>query len=204
MLCSAKFTAEKKLFFGLMTSYYKFKWLLAFVKKYLLLDLWRFNLKYLRLRSKVAVVWFINLACHFCYRLPLMKYCNKDWHFGSNVTIFLLNTYLYDNFITNFTSFIDVPICKHPTEALVGAMKQETIQVICEMASDPPIVQFSWTFNNSGSEVIRVPQHHYSSTGTTSTLTYSPVTEMDYVNLAKINKSIEVKTSIVKTLLSRF
>ncbi|XP_021945130.1 nephrin isoform X2 [Folsomia candida] len=73
-----------------------------------------------------------------------------------------------------------VPTCKHNTESLVGAMKQETIQVICEMASDPPHVQFSWTFNNSGSEVIHVPQYHYTSSGTTSTLTYTPVTEMDY------------------------
>ncbi len=73
-----------------------------------------------------------------------------------------------------------MPICKHPTESLVGAMKAETIKVVCEMASDPPIVQFSWTFNNSGSEVIRVPQQLYTSSGTTSTLTYSPVTEMDY------------------------
>lgn len=38
-------------------------------------------------------------------------------------------------------NFSDVPTCKHNTESLVGAMKQETIQVICEMASDPPHVQ---------------------------------------------------------------
>jgi len=63
-------------------------------------------------------------------------------------------------------------------------MKHETVTVRCEMASDPPNVQFHWTFNNSGIEVTRVEQRHYNSKGTVSWLNYTPMTDLDYGTLA--------------------
>ncbi|ODN02544.1 Nephrin, partial [Orchesella cincta] len=73
-----------------------------------------------------------------------------------------------------------VPTCKSNTEGLIGAMKKET----CEMAADPPKVEFYWTFNNSGVEVIHVPRSRFTYKGTQSVLNYTPINEMDYGTLA--------------------
>lgn len=76
-----------------------------------------------------------------------------------------------------------MPTCKSNTEGLIGAMKKETVQVICEMAADPPKVEFHWTFNNSGVEVIHVPRSRFTYRGTQSVLNYTPINEMDYGTL---------------------
>jgi len=80
--------------------------------------------------------------------------------------------------------FADVPTCKHPSESLIGAMKHETVRVLCEMSADPPVVEFSWTFNRSGVEVNRISQSQHVDSGTMSTLSYSPNSDMDYGTLA--------------------
>ncbi|CAG7819960.1 unnamed protein product [Allacma fusca] len=77
-----------------------------------------------------------------------------------------------------------VPTCKSNSEELIGAMRHETVTVRCEMASDPPLVQFHWTFNNSGVEVIHVPQARFTSHGTVSLYNYTPTSELDYGTLA--------------------
>lgn len=81
------------------------------------------------------------------------------------------------------TLFAVVPTCKSNSEELIGAMRHETVTVRCEMAADPPLVDFYWTFNNSGVEVKSLPRANYSSQGTVSWLNYTPVTDLHYGTL---------------------
>lgn len=84
---------------------------------------------------------------------------------------------------------------------VVGALKQETVSLVCAVESHPEPLTFQWTFNNSG-ELVEVPQSRYihvspsekshSATETMkeyqqyhgSRLNYTPATEMDYGTVA--------------------
>lgn len=97
--------------------------------------------------------------------------------------------------------FTDTPVCKEgKSEVVVGALKQETVSLICFVESHPPPLSFHWTFNNSG-ELVEVPHarfSHVSAPGTPSIgenlkeyqhfhgprLNYTPATEMDYGTVA--------------------
>uniref|UniRef100_T1HJG2 Ig-like domain-containing protein n=1 Tax=Rhodnius prolixus TaxID=13249 RepID=T1HJG2_RHOPR len=89
----------------------------------------------------------------------------------------------------------DVPRCREDKEELLGALKQETVVLKCEVDANPPLVTFKWTFNNSG-EPAEVPPSRYTASGTGSTLNYTPVSEMDYGTLScwGTNKVGEQKT----------
>ncbi|XP_059469955.1 hemicentin-1 isoform X2 [Neocloeon triangulifer] len=76
-----------------------------------------------------------------------------------------------------------VPTCRDEREELLGALKHETVVVRCEVDANPPIVSFTWTFNNSG-DVAEVPHSKVTSDATTSRLNYTPVADMDYGTLA--------------------
>ncbi|XP_048507563.1 hemicentin-2-like isoform X2 [Athalia rosae] len=93
------------------------------------------------------------------------------------------------------------PVCKEgKSEVVVGALKQETVSLVCAVESRPPPLTFHWTFNNSG-ELVEVAQSRYpnvQSPGTPSIaeslreyqrfhgsrLNYTPATEMDYGTVA--------------------
>ncbi|XP_015518297.1 hemicentin-1 isoform X3 [Neodiprion lecontei] len=93
------------------------------------------------------------------------------------------------------------PVCKEgKAENVVGALKQETVSLVCNVESRPPPLTFHWTFNNSG-ELVEVaqPKHvNVQSPGTPSIaeslreyqrfhgprLNYTPSTELDYGMLA--------------------
>ncbi|XP_034941261.1 neural cell adhesion molecule 1-like isoform X2 [Chelonus insularis] len=94
------------------------------------------------------------------------------------------------------------PVCKEGrSEVVVGALKQETVSLICAVESHPEPLTFQWTFNNSG-ELVEVPQsrHSHVSIGASgrgsteslreyqqfhgSRLNYTPATEMDYGTVA--------------------
>ncbi|XP_078038283.1 neural cell adhesion molecule 1 [Augochlora pura] len=93
------------------------------------------------------------------------------------------------------------PVCKEGRgEVVVGALKQETVSLVCSVESHPPPLTFHWTFNNSG-ELVEVPHSRYShvpAPGTPSVaeslkeyqqfhgskLNYTPATEMDYGTVA--------------------
>lgn len=99
------------------------------------------------------------------------------------------------------TLFADAPVCKEgKSEVVVGALKQETVSLVCSVESHPAPVTFHWTFNNSG-ELVEVPHSRYShvsASGTPSVadnlkeyqqfhgsrLNYTPATEMDYGTVA--------------------
>ncbi|XP_024935855.1 nephrin isoform X1 [Cephus cinctus] len=92
------------------------------------------------------------------------------------------------------------PICKHVLnsgtwkhqnatpppfnlpEELHGALKHETIGLVCEVEANPTSVTFHWTFNNSG-DLNDLPASKFSSDGTVSRLNYTPATDMDYGTL---------------------
>ncbi|XP_043482941.1 neural cell adhesion molecule 2-like [Leptopilina heterotoma] len=69
------------------------------------------------------------------------------------------------------------PMCKEgKAEVVVGALKQETVSLLCAVDSHPPPQTFHWTFNNSG-ELNERPEHN-------SILNYTPATDMDYGTIA--------------------
>ncbi|KAG7204097.1 hypothetical protein KM043_001946 [Ampulex compressa] len=92
------------------------------------------------------------------------------------------------------------PICKHVVnsggwkyqnatpppfnvpEDVHGALKHETVSLICEVEASPSTVSFHWTFNSSG-DLSNVPSAKYTSEGTWSRLNYTPSTDMDYGTL---------------------
>nr|XP_012222068.1 PREDICTED: hemicentin-1-like isoform X2 [Linepithema humile] len=64
-------------------------------------------------------------------------------------------------------------------EEVHGALKHETVSLVCEVEASPTTVTFHWTFNSSG-DLTDVPSSKYTSDGTTSRLNYTPSTDMDY------------------------
>lgn len=95
-------------------------------------------------------------------------------------------------------------MCKEgKSEVVVGALKQETVSLVCSVESLPAPLTFHWTFNNSG-ELIEVPHARYSYVSAPGIqdnqkeyeqfrgfrLNYTPATEMDYGTVAcwAINK----------------
>ncbi|XP_046821849.1 hemicentin-1 isoform X1 [Vespa crabro] len=93
------------------------------------------------------------------------------------------------------------PVCKEgKSEVVVGALKQETVSLVCAVESHPPPLTFHWTFNNSG-ELMEMPHSRYSHASVAGTpsvveslkeyqqfhgsrLNYTPTTEMDYGTVA--------------------
>ncbi|XP_060659541.1 uncharacterized protein LOC132793557 isoform X2 [Drosophila nasuta] len=76
------------------------------------------------------------------------------------------------------------PVCKHADRViLIGASKDETVEVVCEIQADPPPRTFRWKFNNSG-ETLDVSSERFSVNGSRSILKYTPVTDQDYGTLS--------------------
>ncbi|XP_015785668.1 kin of IRRE-like protein 3 isoform X2 [Tetranychus urticae] len=72
------------------------------------------------------------------------------------------------------------PVCKERQKALYGAARMEAVKIKCDLESDPPEVNFAWSFNNSN-ENIELTNHL--SEGASSIVTYIPKTEYDYGTL---------------------
>jgi Immunoglobulin domain len=73
----------------------------------------------------------------------------------------------------------DKPICKAEQKRVYGVARNEHANVVCEVQAYPPPENFKWSFNNTA-ETIDVPQARYQTGAFRSTLTYKPITEMDY------------------------
>ncbi|XP_076392200.1 neural cell adhesion molecule 2 isoform X1 [Megachile rotundata] len=86
-----------------------------------------------------------------------------------------------------------VPICKDGSSTqVVGALKHETISLVCAVQSKPPPTTFHWTFNNSG-ELMNVPANKFTHVKPVSLITshwhgsrlnYTPANDMDYGTVA--------------------
>lgn len=85
------------------------------------------------------------------------------------------------------------PICKEGSSTqVVGALKHETISLVCGVQSKPPPTTFQWTFNNSG-ELMNVPANRFTQVKPLSLVTshwhgsrmnYTPSNDMDYGTIA--------------------
>ncbi|CAL1675184.1 unnamed protein product [Lasius platythorax] len=85
------------------------------------------------------------------------------------------------------------PICKDGSSTqVVGALKHETISLVCGVQSKPPPTTFHWTFNNSG-ELMSVPVTRFAQIKPLSLITsnwhgsrlnYTPQNDMDYGTVA--------------------
>lgn len=102
-----------------------------------------------------------------------------------------------------FYIYIDAPTCAQNQPKVYGVAKQEEAQINCVVDANPHEVDFSWTFNNSAENVDVATNHIYRLgnffciffpffasynalkffLGTTSILTYTPFTELDYGTL---------------------
>ncbi|KAH1001175.1 hypothetical protein HUJ04_013422 [Dendroctonus ponderosae] len=76
------------------------------------------------------------------------------------------------------------PTCKNDKIMVVGASRGETIDVICQIESDPPAKSYKWKFNNSGETIDMEAERFASSNGTLSILKYTPIAELDYGSLS--------------------
>ncbi|XP_076234182.1 fasciclin-2 isoform X4 [Calliopsis andreniformis] len=68
-------------------------------------------------------------------------------------------------------------------EEVHGALKHETISLVCEVEASPTSVTFHWTFNSSG-DLTDIPSTTYTNEGTSSRLNYTPSSDMDYGTLS--------------------
>jgi len=74
------------------------------------------------------------------------------------------------------------PVCKAQDVVVVGGSFNEQLSIQCEVAADPGDVKFLWMFNNSG-ENNRVSEDRFRNRNTTSTLSYTIISERDYGTL---------------------
>ncbi|XP_012271984.2 neural cell adhesion molecule 2 [Orussus abietinus] len=74
------------------------------------------------------------------------------------------------------------PTCKPNQTRVHGVAKQEKANISCQVDANPPEVEFRWTFNNSA-ESIDVASGHIARVGTSSVVSYTPMTELDYGTL---------------------
>ncbi|KAJ8924236.1 hypothetical protein NQ315_007027 [Exocentrus adspersus] len=77
------------------------------------------------------------------------------------------------------------PTCKYDKIVVVGASRGESVDIVCEVESDPPAMSYRWKFNNSG-ETLDVAAERFAKTsnGSVSVLRYTPVSELDYGSLS--------------------
>lgn len=74
-------------------------------------------------------------------------------------------------------------MCKQEQRTLYGVAKREPIQVPCTVESDPPEVQFRWSFNNTHGLVPLQSYTQLSDSGMTSVATYAPLNKYGYGQL---------------------
>ena len=79
-------------------------------------------------------------------------------------------------------TFIDAPACKPNQTRIYGVAKLEKVNITCEVEANPTDMVFRWSFNNS-QESVDVQPDHIAKSGTTSVVSHTPVTDMDYGTL---------------------
>ncbi|KAL1122877.1 hypothetical protein AAG570_003203, partial [Ranatra chinensis] len=81
-----------------------------------------------------------------------------------------------------YLNVLYAPSCRQNQTRVHGVAKQEKANISCEVDSNPPEVTFRWTFNNSA-ESMEVATSRIERHGTSSLVTYTPATELDYGTL---------------------
>lgn len=93
---------------------------------------------------------------------------------------FTYRFYFFFKFKTRFT--LDAPTCKPNQTKVYGVAKEEKAHISCEVDANPTNLQFRWIFNSSALSV-DVAQNYITRSGTSSVISYTPVTEQDYGTL---------------------
>lgn len=75
--------------------------------------------------------------------------------------------------------FSDAPICYPIQMAEYGVGRGEEVRVMCEVEANPPLVEFTWKFNNTSSST-DLSTEQIKTDGTRSVAIFTPVTEFDY------------------------
>ena len=70
---------------------------------------------------------------------------------GSSCQGFVVWTHLCS---VNIAAISDVPVCASSEPVIYGVSKNERVDIVCKVESNPAEVRFKWTFNNSA-ELIR-------------------------------------------------
>uniref|UniRef100_A0AAG5DAR5 Ig-like domain-containing protein n=1 Tax=Anopheles atroparvus TaxID=41427 RepID=A0AAG5DAR5_ANOAO len=65
---------------------------------------------------------------------------------------------------------------------LIGASRNENVEIPCFILADPPARSFHWRFNNSA-EILQVDAHRYTNQGNISILNYAPAADQDFGTL---------------------
>ncbi|KAF6200039.1 hypothetical protein GE061_006339 [Apolygus lucorum] len=81
-----------------------------------------------------------------------------------------------------YLNVLFAPTCKPNQNRVHGVAKQERANISCEVDSNPTDVTFRWTFNNSA-ESMAVQSNRIEMHGTSSTVSYTPTSELDYGTL---------------------
>lgn len=55
---------------------------------------------------------------------------------------------------------VDAPVCSSSAVMVIGASLEEAVSIPCRVNSDPPDIDFEWTFSSSG-EHFEVPSGHF-------------------------------------------
>ncbi|XP_063889357.1 LOW QUALITY PROTEIN: uncharacterized protein LOC135116077 [Scylla paramamosain] len=74
------------------------------------------------------------------------------------------------------------PVCREMHMTYHGAARLEQVNIPCHLDAHPPPLTYRWTFNNSG-ESVEIPQEHIKVGVSSSTVSYTPNTELDYGTL---------------------
>nr|XP_023023742.1 nephrin-like [Leptinotarsa decemlineata] len=106
-----------------------------------------------------------------------------EWDFTESLPDLMIALKL---FMTVCVSVVlHAPTCKYDKIIIVGASRGESVDIVCEIESDPPAKSYRWKFNNSG-ETLDVAAERFAKTsnGSFSILRYTPVSELDYGSLS--------------------
>ncbi|CAG2053490.1 unnamed protein product [Timema podura] len=76
----------------------------------------------------------------------------------------------------------NAPTCKPNQTRVHGVAKQEKVNISCAVEANPSDVTFRWLFNNSA-EQLDVQSAHIYLHGTSSIVSYTPITDLDYGTL---------------------
>lgn len=73
--------------------------------------------------------------------------------------------------------FLVTPICRSEPGIVLGVARHETVNITCEVESDPPNVHFKWTLNNT---IESSDLRDFYSDGRVSILQYTPRAMLGY------------------------
>ena len=81
-----------------------------------------------------------------------------------------------------FSAYLVAPTCTANQTKIHGVAKQEKASISCQVDANPTEVEFRWTFNNSA-ESNNVASSQIKRAGTSSTVFYQPISDLDYGTL---------------------